>query len=329
MRKGIAVSALFLLLTGCGETTLDTTNSDTFKASLTAMLKDRSETERLAIANALLTIEKKARTETVYPSSIYDSPKTANNLLNNVFLNMLASEMVQNVGTQLNGKNAEELLVMKQSIADEAHANWVAKLKSDIADAEINLAAAREAVVSAEKAHQERLKALENQLALLDDVIAIVSNQTLTHLRRYAGRGLFDVKLTNNTTFAIEDVDVDLAWEVREFSSDRLNGFKASAKSGFVELVPGASIELQHRNNSLSFTAVVGGLKPNEKINYSALVRGVVLANGTKLERRSIQRELDNKRGRKFGQGTQSIQIAGLNERLEQLQENLSKATAE
>ncbi|TDF35430.1 hypothetical protein EYS14_18595 [Alteromonadaceae bacterium M269] len=73
--NAIYAFVFLLALTGCGETTIDTKNSETMYETLSKIMKDNSEVEKKAIAQNIMLILRlhKQGLEEIYPDVLYDN----------------------------------------------------------------------------------------------------------------------------------------------------------------------------------------------------------------------------------------------------------------
>lgn len=329
--RAIAVLCL-VILTGCGEKTIDATNADTFESSFEAVTAEMSEAERLKFAGAILTLFEDKRLKTILPVHIVKG-KDAQLFLNTEFRSAMASELVQAVGSVLDGKSAEEIYALADEVEAKAEENALAKRKEQLAKLADDLKGLEQSVLEAEKDVEAKkaekaafIEAIDQKTALLEGVKAKVIKQSVSKFTRHRAEGDFELEVANETGQPIQDAKVHLTLSAKG-DSKRVGRYGLKAKKVIEgnEIPPGASVALQVKDLFLNYMTIKGGLESPEQLAFSAGVDEIHLSDGTKIDRLTLDRQRKSLSSHDRQITRAQAEVTRLNGKIEEAKAELAK----
>ena len=246
-RRGLASAAALsftLALSACTGATLDTTNIDTLKRSFDEIVEGMPEKERVALANAILTIRADSENETVLPRHL-PKKRDVEAMFHPMFQHDYFQMVVASASGRIHGKTVAELLAMAEEVSGEAARNHTAaqraRIEGEISNLRKSLPTLRANVETAAATLAEARPDIQEDLSVLDNLIVAVDRQE-PRLERGWLKNRVDLTYTNRTDHLVHDVSFGFDWQYDECKGYRYN--RPNLRILKSSLEPGASISV-------------------------------------------------------------------------------------
>ena len=277
---------LLLVLCGCGASTIDATNADTFGLTFGNMVADMPEAERVQLAQAVLAVRADARHDRVLPETL-TKKRDIDGLLGPGLRHRAGRDIVLSIGDAIHGRTAAELLAMGADIVAEAARNAEVRdrehlqqrktaLQAEVAELAGHLAALRAAAEAAAAEEGRAREASAADLAVLD-ALAVSLHGQKPELAGGHVRNEHALTFANGTGQVVHDATYGFHWAYGD-----CHGYRHSISGARLlpaPLPPGASVSVEGQGGlgwtGTSIPAATGGhrcdLAPGREYRITAV----------------------------------------------------------
>ena len=299
-----AISLIVLLLSGCGEPQLDTTNTTTLTESLDKILEDKSEKERIEITKALLNIYLGERqTDITYQNLAKDEearfiyseggvkPKdwVMPGMTASGIKEAILQDVVLKAGEKLNKATAGDLYVLVKPVLLAVDKNELELLQRSL-DRRLEVVEKKEAGLEVGKnsiiEQENNIKEIQS---LIDNVEITITDLQFPSLSSSRARAEMNFSVTNKGAIPLQELYIIVPWQARDqkHRGHRFNILR-SRKGKSAGLEQGQTTKFKKGSFTLGFSPRLNNLKA-EEIEVMANVFSIRAKDGGLITEKSLK----------------------------------------
>jgi len=281
--------AVLILVSGCGEAKMAGSDPASLGSSFVNMIKPMSESEKVAVATALLTIVKANKKSDLYSNEI-PTDNDGRELLVAVNREAVWEFVLSTAGDAINGKSSHELLAAAKGIRIQADRHDLDRLLTDIIRQQLVVDKGPSLVSKRINAKQEVVEMIQEIEGALNSMSTKV-NATFSSFSPRSATALITTALTNTTEHTIDDATVNIIWQAGSITHDGTRiALKRNKAIGSDGLKPGETAAIVDKRLTMGFRTKGTAISQESQVRFSSRVYEVKFTNGKIYSLKALER---------------------------------------